>query len=324
MMKNYLLFSLGLFVLTMSACSDEIDNVAEKRIVIERWLELWSSGDLSIADQIFTGDFTAYVPQFPVYNTESYKEEVTKTATTIQDLHGFIEDIIVEDHKVAGRFTLTGTAHGEFAGVQVDSTGYTNTWIIIFHFVDGRISKEWWEFDILGVMQQVGIVPPTAEGPPAMQRTTPENFVWGASSDITGDPGDPESNKALVMREFETWNERDGDKLTNVLDDIYAADFVHHDPARPHVTDLAGYKRWAVEECLIPFPDLTLTVEDIFAEGDKVVVRWYFMGTFIMTGGQITQTGNTIYRIADGKIVEAWCAFDMLGTVKQMSAAAGG
>lgn len=319
-MKNYILVFLGLFIFTMCTCTDSSTNEAEKRIVIERWLELWRTGDLTIADQIFTGDFTAYVPRFPVYNNESYKEEVTQTAATIRDLHVFIEDMIIEDHKVAARFTATGIAHGEFMGVRVDSTRYTNTWIILFHFSDDRISKEWWQFDLLGVAQQWGIMPATPQGPPALQRTSPESFVWSPSSDVTGDPGDPETNKSLVMREFEAWNERDTDKLMIVLDDIYAADFVHHDPARPHVIDLASYKRWADEECLTPFPDLILTVEDIFAGGDKVVVRWDFTGTFIVTGKEISQTGITIGRIADGKIVEAWCAFDMLGTVQQLGA----
>lgn len=307
--------------LMMNNCSKTVDSTARNRVVIDRWLELWNTGDLSIADEIFAPGFESHIPHFSqITDTGSYKAEVARTGEEIPDFHAALEDFITEGDKAAGRFTATGTVQGELAGMPADSTRYTNTWIVVFRFAEGKIAEEWWQFDVLGVMQQVGAMPPMPEGPPAMQRTAPEDFAWSAPSPVTGDFGDPELNKKLVLRVYQAWNTKNADTLLTALDEIYSDDFVYHDPARPHVTDLAGYKKWAVDEVLTPFPDYILPLEDIFAEGDKVVARWKFTGTFGAFGKPLTQTGTSISRIADGKIVEEWCDFDMLGTVQQMKA----
>ncbi|MEJ2615412.1 MAG: ester cyclase, partial [Ignavibacteriaceae bacterium] len=90
----------------------------------------------------------------------------------------------------------------------------------------------------------------------------------------------------------------------------------YHDPSRPHVIDLKSYKTWAVEECLTPFPDLYMSAKDVIIENNKAAVRWTFTGTQKILVKQISQDGISIYRLTDGKIVEAWCACDMLGTVQ--------
>jgi predicted ester cyclase len=318
-MKHIFPLIMGFFLLTMISCAEKGDNAAQKKALVDRWLQLWNSGDMQLAEGLFSDQFVAHIPNFPnVSGLESYTQEVIRTGTDITDFQAILEDIVVEGDHAAGRFTATGTVQGELMGMPVDTAGYTNTWIVLFHFIEDSIREEWWEFDMLGVMQQLGVIPFTEEGPPALQRTDPEDFVWSPPSPVTGDPGNPDINKALVMREFDAWNQKDVVVLMNVLDEVYADEFVYHDPARPHVTGLAGYKNWAASECLDPFPDLVLNVVEIFAEEDKVVARWTFTGTHAALGKEITQTGNSIYRIADGRIVEGWCAFDMLGTINQM------
>ena len=211
-----------------------------------------------------------------------------------------------------GRFTASGKMPP--AGIF-----YTNTWIIFYRFEDGKIAEEWWQYDLLGVQQQMGAIPTAPEGPPAMQRANPGDFTWGVPSGVTGDAGEPEANKALFRRELDAWDQGDVDALLAVLDEIYAPDLVYHDPARPHVTDLASYKQWAAEECFAAFPGFRMPVEDMIAEADKVAARWTFTGTHIGLGRPVVQTGITIARVADGKIVEAWCACDMLGTIVQLT-----
>jgi steroid delta-isomerase-like uncharacterized protein len=73
------------------------------------------------------------------------------------------------------------------------------------------------------------------------------------------------------------------------------------------------------------FPDLHMDVEDTFAEGDKICVRWSCTGTHTGDGLGIppTQltihvTGIAIFRIADGKLAEAWQNWDMLGMMEQL------
>jgi predicted ester cyclase len=73
------------------------------------------------------------------------------------------------------------------------------------------------------------------------------------------------------------------------------------------------------------FPDVRMTVEDGFAEGDKVVVRWTGRGAHTgelmgipPTGKQVTVTGIDVYRVAGGKLVERWGEFDQMGMMQQL------
>ncbi len=78
------------------------------------------------------------------------------------------------------------------------------------------------------------------------------------------------------------------------------------------------------------FPDVSMTVEDQVAEGDKVVTRWTAKGTHegeLMgvpaTGKSISITGITISRIADGMVEEEWTNWDGLGLMEQIGALGG-
>ncbi len=75
------------------------------------------------------------------------------------------------------------------------------------------------------------------------------------------------------------------------------------------------------------FPDRRRTVEDIIAEGDRVVLRFTDRGThrgeyagFAPTGKPMTLTGILIWRISGGKVVEQWLEEDMLGVMQQFGA----
>lgn len=75
----------------------------------------------------------------------------------------------------------------------------------------------------------------------------------------------------------------------------------------------------------LAFPDMKITVEDMIAEGDKVVSRYTMTGThkgefmgIAATNKKFTTTGIEILRIADGKFVEHWAASDDLGMMQQL------
>ena len=101
-MKNTFLFFIIASVLLIFTCNQKTDNVSQKKLVIDRWLELWNTGNLALADVVFTSDFTSHIPHFPqVTDLESYKEEVVRTDTDIEGFHAILEDIVVDGDKVA-------------------------------------------------------------------------------------------------------------------------------------------------------------------------------------------------------------------------------
>ncbi len=134
-----------------------------------------------------------------------------------------------------------------------------------------------------------------------------------------------ETNKAIVRRAIEEcWNEG---KLA-VFDELFAPTFIYHDPALPDVGTLEDYKR-GFAETRSAFPDTHLTIEDLIAEGELVVVRLTWRGTntgdFVMppmhipaTGKQVLVTAIVIIRLAEGKAVEFWGQFDNLGWFQQL------
>ena len=130
-----------------------------------------------------------------------------------------------------------------------------------------------------------------------------------------------EENKALVRRETEeVWNQGN----LEVIDEIFAADFILHDPAVGEIRGIEGLKQYA-SMYLTAFPDLKITINDQIAEGDKEVIRWIGTGThkgeltgIPPTDIQVTFTGITISRIVDGKYVEKWINGDDLGILQQL------
>ncbi len=130
-----------------------------------------------------------------------------------------------------------------------------------------------------------------------------------------------EGNKAIIRQFVEAFNKKDIATAVELL----AADVVVHTPN----AEVEGRKGWQefVTGFLSAFPDLHLTVEDTIAEGDKAVMRWSERGThkgqfagIAPTGKVVTLSGVDIYRLAGGKIAEAWIWSDTLGLLQQIGA----
>jgi steroid delta-isomerase-like uncharacterized protein len=131
-----------------------------------------------------------------------------------------------------------------------------------------------------------------------------------------------EDNKALVRRSIEGENRAD----LGMVEDCYATNYVHHDPNNPGVRDWPGLND-AFLGYFAAFPDRRVVIDDLIAEGDKVVKRWTSQGThqgefagIQATSKQVSLTGTTTYRLAGGKIVEAWWNYDLFGMLQQLGA----
>jgi steroid delta-isomerase-like uncharacterized protein len=131
-----------------------------------------------------------------------------------------------------------------------------------------------------------------------------------------------EENKALARRFTE-----EGFSTGNLAlaDEIVAPNFVNYDPGTPPLpSGPEGYKQ-LVTAYHTAYPDLQMNVEDLFAEGDKVAVRWAARGTHTgqlgdipPTGKQMTITGISVLTIAGGKVTEQYTNWDTLGMLQQL------
>ena len=129
-----------------------------------------------------------------------------------------------------------------------------------------------------------------------------------------------EENRKVVHREVAFWNGHDAE----AVGEVYAADYVGHDPAGTHAGSLEQLKASAAA-VFAAFPDLALTADDVIVEGDMAVKRWTVHGTHTgdwmgipATGNKIVTTGTNIFRIVNGKIAECWAQSDALGLMQQL------
>ena len=130
-----------------------------------------------------------------------------------------------------------------------------------------------------------------------------------------------EENKALVQRSWEIANQ---ERVEERVDEVYPPDVVWHMP-EGELRGIEEAKQY-VSTFLGAFPDASFSVEDLIAEGDKVVSRFTARGTHQgeteefgpPTGRQLEQEGITIHRIEDGKIVEEWSQYDNLSILQQL------
>jgi steroid delta-isomerase-like uncharacterized protein len=302
-----ILIALGGFSQTVTAQTEE------NKAIMLRAEEFWNTGDMAIADEVYAAELVNHDPTAPdVCDLESLKGFAVALRAGMPDFHVTNEYMIAEGDKVVGRWTATGIQTGEFFGVPPTGIQATCTGISIYRFVDGKVVEAWWNKDMAGLMEQLGVIP-----------VTREDYTWGVPSEVTGDPGDTESNKAIFQYMFD---EVFGKGNLDVIDEVFAADFIMHDPVSPiEIKGPEGYKQLS-SMYFIAFPDLQILSEDIIAGGDKVASRWTLTGThkgdfmgIPATGRQITTTGVSIFRFADGKIVETWASYDALGMIQQLT-----
>ncbi len=108
-----------------------------------------------------------------------------------------------------------------------------------------------------------------------------------------------EVNKAIIRRVIE---EVINQGNLSIIDDVFSPAFVDHStPDQP--PGPAGVKAF-VSLMRARLPDLHIDIDDLIAEGDKVVVRTTWQGTHADTPARRTMI--QIFRLADGKIVEEW------------------
>ena len=130
-----------------------------------------------------------------------------------------------------------------------------------------------------------------------------------------------ERNKAIIRRFVE---EVQNNKDFAVYDELNAEDFVNLSSPPGIPPDREGGKVY-LSGFLNAFPDAQFTIDDMVAEGDRVVTKKTFTGTHTSALGEIPATGNRvtlqyvdIMRLLDGKIVEHWLSMDQLSFLQQL------
>ena len=132
------------------------------------------------------------------------------------------------------------------------------------------------------------------------------------------------ANKAAFGRFHDAVNTGDVEVISKTIDEVVDADLLFHAPVPAGVTGAQALRQvWAV--LLRAFPDIHVAVEDLIAEGDKVVARNTVTGTHLgeyrgvsPTGRSVTYQEIFVVRFAGGRIAEIWGVVDVYSQMRQL------
>jgi steroid delta-isomerase-like uncharacterized protein len=134
------------------------------------------------------------------------------------------------------------------------------------------------------------------------------------------------SNKATFRRFHDAMNTGDAELISKTIDEVVEPDLLMRTPLPVQATGAEALKE-VFGRLYRAFPDLHITVEDVIAEGDKVVGRNTVTGThqgeymgLPPTGKSITYNEIFIFRFAGGRIVETWGVVDVFSQMRQLGA----
>jgi len=123
-------------------------NKALARRIVE---EMWNTKNLKVVDEVYSPEFGS--------GHEATKQFVTANLAAFPDLHNTIEDQIAENDLVVTRYVTSGTHQGEFANIPPTGKQFTVTGIEMHRFADGKLVELWNIVDLLGALQQLGVIP---------------------------------------------------------------------------------------------------------------------------------------------------------------------
>ena len=136
-------------------------SAEENKAIFRRYVEgVGNEGNLGLADDIFDR-YLAHQPDGSVLERgpEDVKRFMGEFREAFPDFHSEIEDQIAEGDKVVSRWRMHGTHRGEFRGIAPTGIALDITGIGIFRFSNGKVLESWDNFDRLGMMRQLGVIP---------------------------------------------------------------------------------------------------------------------------------------------------------------------
>jgi steroid delta-isomerase-like uncharacterized protein len=137
-------------------------STEDNKALAQRWLEeVWNKGDLRLIDELIAPNYVLHDPTRPgLRGRAGIKESIAMFRTAFPDLHFTIEDQVAEREKIVTRYTVQGTHLGTLMGIPATGKQGTITGIDIYRITDGQIEEAWSNWDTLGLLQRMGVIPP--------------------------------------------------------------------------------------------------------------------------------------------------------------------
>jgi steroid delta-isomerase-like uncharacterized protein len=132
---------------------------ANKAVVRRFITEIFEEGRVEAVDELVDPDFVRHAGPAGDTDREELRAAMDRVSRGLADAAFTIDDMIVEEDRVAVRVTASARQVGEFMGIPPSGRSYTIGEIHIFRVRDGKIAEHWHQADFLGMMRQLGALP---------------------------------------------------------------------------------------------------------------------------------------------------------------------
>ncbi len=137
-------------------------SLKENKALDRRWYEeVWNQGNVASYEELASPDLVVHNPPPGITGDfEGVKQAISIHRTGFPDMHLELEDQLAEGDKAVSRWTVTGTHRGEWVGIPPTGKRISIEAISIQRWRGGKMVESWLAMDMLGWMQQIGVVPP--------------------------------------------------------------------------------------------------------------------------------------------------------------------
>jgi steroid delta-isomerase-like uncharacterized protein len=149
-----------------TANTAELTPAENNAIAVRMFEGAWNEGDFSVIDELIKADAVDHSPLGSETGSEGFKNIIGMFRGGMPDLKMSIQDEIYSGDRVVHSWKIQGKHTGTpLLGVPAGGKDITLTGITIVRLEDGKIAERWTQLDQLGLLQQLGVIPP-AGGPP--------------------------------------------------------------------------------------------------------------------------------------------------------------
>ena len=293
----------------------------ERDLVLQMYDEVWNQGNLDFAEGAVHPEFTDHPPTrfFDVGRTgpAALVEAAQHFRNAFPDFHDTPELVLTEGDTVAYLGMISGTQENELFGFPSKGRRMRVWGVNFFKMRDGLAAERWGQFDVLTMMQQLGLAPG-----PEVPEAAEEAPSFGDPHRARGeDSSNSEANKAVYARMVE---EVVNQGKFEVVDEIFHPDYVDHAAPPGSPPGLEGVKA-IFGMFRTGFPDVKFTIDQMVGEGEYVATLVHGEGTqtgqfiqFPPSGKHAVWRSVGFFRVEDGLIREHWGIPDLLGLLIQI------
>lgn len=128
-----------------------------KELLYEYIRQVWQEGRPAAAATFISPEYQRHIsPALPALDSGGQIDRLTRFQVAFPDIEIIVEEVIVEDDRLAFRSVMRGTHQGEFLGIAPTGRKVTVGLVDVIHFRDGQFQEQWGGPDVFDLLRQLG------------------------------------------------------------------------------------------------------------------------------------------------------------------------